>query len=298
MTVSQCGAAASFEAEYDIVTVSQCGAAGRPWIAARGKCCYTEFTGEAPGQPVQAGQAGERNRPVNMDHSDKEMLMKKRGFARAAAVMCACVLMALSLSACSNKGKEPEKADEETVAAAKEAAGVSPEVEEDANAKAAANAEANANARAEAAKADAAANAETDAEAQADAAGADLEKEGVEYIQQFIGEMDLTGSWEDEVSKRAGMDVEQNEDGTYYIRVHWGASATETAIWEIRGHYDEVSGMLAYYEGLYTVHSFDENNNETIIDEDTTEGAFMKEGDKLRWKDSKNSEEGLFVRVK
>ena len=225
--------------------------------------------------------------------------MKKRSFAKAAALACAVILTALSLAACGYNGKEPEKADEDTVAAAKEAAGVSPEVEENANAKAAANAEANANARAEAAaKAEADAEAGADAEAQADAASEEVEKEGAEYIKQFIGEMDLAGSWEDEVSQRAGMDVEQNEDGTYYIRVHWGGSATETAIWEIRGHYDEVSGMLAYYEGLYSVHTFDENNNETITDEDTTEGAFMKEGDKLRWKDSKNSEDGLFVKVK
>ena len=109
--------------------------------------------------------------------------------------------------------------------------------------------------------------------------------------------MDLTGSWEDEISMRAGMDVVKNEDGSYDIHVHWGGSATETAIWEIHGTYDETSGMLSYEDGAYSIHTWDENNNETVHDEETTKGAFMKEGDKLRWQDSKNTEDGLFVKV-
>ena len=118
-----------------------------------------------------------------------------------------------------------------------------------------------------------------------------------ELLADFIGPMDLAGSWEDEISQRAGMDVTQNEDGSYDILVHWGGSATETAIWEIHGTYDEVSGMLTYEDGAYAVHTWDEKNNETISGEETTSGTFMKEGDKLRWSDSKNSDDGLFVNV-
>ncbi len=118
-----------------------------------------------------------------------------------------------------------------------------------------------------------------------------------EVLADFVGEMDLEGSWEDEVSQRAGMDVTKNEDGSYDILVHWGSSATETAIWEIHGTYDEVSGMLSYEDGAYSVHTFDANNNETVSSEETTSGAFMKEGDKLRWSDSKNSDDALFVKM-
>ena len=187
-------------------------------------------------------------------------------FSKAMAV-CACVLMVLSLAACrqSSQNNQSNQNDQSGGSAPEQAAEAGTNTE---------------------AKADGAAGTNTAAE-----------DRSVEYIQQFIGEMDLTGSWEDEISQRASMDVEQIEDGTYVIRVHWGGSATETAVWEIRGQYDAVSGMLPYYEGLYSVHTFDENNKETISDDAVTEGAFMKEGDKLRWRDSKNSEDCLFVKV-
>ena len=114
---------------------------------------------------------------------------------------------------------------------------------------------------------------------------------------EFTGEMDLAGHWEDEVSKRASMDVTANEDGSYNILVHWGGSATETAIWEIHGTYDPVSGMLSYEDGAYSIHTVGEDGKETVSGEETTKGTFMKEGNKLRWSDSKNSDDGLFVKA-
>jgi hypothetical protein len=113
----------------------------------------------------------------------------------------------------------------------------------------------------------------------------------------FVGDMDLSGSWDDEVSKRASMDVTKNEDGSYDITVHWGGSATETAIWTIHGEYDPTSGMLSYDDGNYSIHTFDDKGNETISGEEKTSGAFMKEGDKLRWQDSKNADAGLFSKT-
>ena len=77
----------------------------------------------------------------------------------------------------------------------------------------------------------------------------------------FVGDMDLSGSWEDEVSKRASMDVTKNEDGSY------------------------------------SIHTVDDKGNETISGEEKTSGAFMKEGDKLRWQDSKNADAGLFSKT-
>ena len=102
-------------------------------------------------------------------------------------------------------------------------------------------------------------------------------------LEDFVGDMDLSGSWDDEVSKRASMDVVKNEDGSYDITVHWGGSATETAIWTIHGN--------------YSIHTVDDKGNETISGEEKTSGAFMKEGDKLRWQDSKNAEQGLFSKT-
>lgn len=131
----------------------------------------------------------------------------------------------------------------------------------------------------------------------AEAAVSEAEEQIDGFLDEISGEMDLSGSWEDEVSQRAGMDVTKNEDGSYDILVHWGSSAFETAIWEIHGTYDPVSGMLSYDDGKFYVRSVDKDENETVSDEETTEGAFMKEGEKLRWQDSRNTEDGLFVKM-
>ena len=109
---------------------------------------------------------------------------------------------------------------------------------------------------------------------------------------------DLSGAWDDEVSQRAPMDVTKNSDGSYSFLVHWGGSATETAIWEISGKFDEATGVLTYEDGKYSIHTFDDQEKETISGEETTKGAFLKEGDKLRWQDSKNTDDGVFVKVK
>ena len=132
-------------------------------------------------------------------------------------------------------------------------------------------------------------------EAQKEVEEADAKKD--EFLEDFTGEMDLTGSWQDEVSQRATMDVEKAETGTYHILIHWASGAKEASTWEISGTYDETSGMLSYENGGYTVHTWDENNNETISEEDVTKGALMKEGDKIRWSDSKNEEDCVFVKV-
>ena len=117
-----------------------------------------------------------------------------------------------------------------------------------------------------------------------------------EVLADFVGEIDLAGSWQDEVSQRASMDITVNDDGSCDIYVHWGGSATETAIWQIHGTYDPTSGMLTYEDGAYSIHTFD-GDKETVSGEETTQGTFMKEGDKLRWSDSKNEDDCVFVKM-
>lgn len=136
-----------------------------------------------------------------------------------------------------------------------------------------------------------------EAEVAADEAVTEADEISEEFLSQVSGEMDLSGSWEDEISQRAHMDVTKNADGSYSILVSWGSSASETSIWQITGTYDEKSGMLSYENGSYTVHTWDEEGVETVSEPEITKGAFMKEGDKLRWKDSKNSDSGLFVKA-
>ena len=106
----------------------------------------------------------------------------------------------------------------------------------------------------------------------------------------------FAGNWQDEVSQRATMDAKQ--DGTHVeILVHWGGSATTAASWLISGDYDPETGALTYEDAKYSVIEWDENGNDSIVEEKTSSGAFTWEDGKLRWKDSLNEEEGLFVKL-
>ena len=106
----------------------------------------------------------------------------------------------------------------------------------------------------------------------------------------------FAGSWQDEVSQHASMDVTQ--DGSHVeILVHWGGSATEAASWQISGECDPETGALTYEDARYTVTQWDENDNDVIIEEKTSNGAFTWEDGKLRWTDSLNEGEGLFVKL-
>ena len=118
-----------------------------------------------------------------------------------------------------------------------------------------------------------------------------------DILADYTGEIDLNGSWQDEVSQRATMDIEQAGTGTCHILIHWAGSAKEAAIWEISGTYDEASGMLSYEDGHYSVHTWDDEDQETVSGEKLTKGTLMKEGDKLRWQDSEISEDAVFVKI-
>ena len=41
--------------------------------------------------------------------------------------------------------------------------------------------------------------------------------EAESVLEDFTGDMDLSGSWDDEISKRASMDITKNEDGSYTV---------------------------------------------------------------------------------
>jgi len=106
----------------------------------------------------------------------------------------------------------------------------------------------------------------------------------------------FAGTWQDEVSQCASMDATQDGDHVE-ILVHWGGSATEAASWEISGDYDPETGALAYEDARFTVTEWDDDGNDTVIEEKTSNGMFVWEGDKLRWTDSLNESEGLFVKL-
>ena len=200
--------------------------------------------------------------------------MSNKGFTKIALIMTMAAMMAFSVTACGNKQntdsgqqvQNPEEVAEQTEDHEDQAQALAEEAQETVE----------------------------QAESEVHAVEDSIQNE---VLADFTGKMDLACSWQDEVSKRATMDVTANEDGSYDIVVNWGGSATEKAVWQIHGTYDEVSGMLSYEDGRYSIHTWDENDNETVSDEEVTKGAFMKEGEKLRWQDSKNSEDGVFVKM-
>ena len=196
--------------------------------------------------------------------------MSNKSFTKNVLIMTIAVMMTFSVTACGNKqntdsGQQVPHPEEVVAQAEQEAQALTEEAQESVE----------------------------QAESEVQAVEDSIQNE---ILSDFTGKMDLAGSWQDEVSKRATMDVTANEDGSYDIVINWGGSATEKAVWQIHGTYDEVSGMLSYEDGRYSIHTWDENDNETVSDEEVTKGAFMKEGEKLRWQDSKNSEDGLFVK--
>ena len=197
--------------------------------------------------------------------------MNNKGFTKIALIMTMAVMMAFSVTACGNRqntdsGQQVPNPEAVAGQNANETQALAEEAQETVE----------------------------QAESEVQAVEDSIQNE---VLADFTGKMDLAGSWQDEVSKRATMDVTANEDGSYDIVINWGGSATEKAVWQIHGTYDEVSGMLSYEDGKYTVHTWDEKNNETVSDEEITKGVLMKEGEKLRWQDSKNSEDGVFVKM-
>lgn len=114
------------------------------------------------------------------------------------------------------------------------------------------------------------------------------------FLDEFSGEMDLEGSWEDETSRRAMMDISMNEDGSCTAIIYWGGSAFETAVWEITGTYDPASGSLSYDSARHYCHVAKEDGTDEEVDETTTDGVLSKEGDKLLWQDSANGYEDHF----
>ncbi len=117
-----------------------------------------------------------------------------------------------------------------------------------------------------------------------------------QVLAEYTGDLDIAGSWQDEVSKRATMEVQEMDDGTCLVSISWGNSATESAEWVINGKYDPVSGMLSYTDGSYAIYTWDAQGNGSVSDEEVTEGALMKEGEKLRWQDSKLEKDAVFVK--
>ena len=114
----------------------------------------------------------------------------------------------------------------------------------------------------------------------------DIKKEALETVVPPEGFV-LEGSWYDETSQRASMDITPTgKDDEYEILVSWGNGAAETITWQMSGTFDREGGFLYYDNCVKTVHRFDENDNEeTRVEYENGEGAIKYFDGKLTWED-------------
>lgn len=99
---------------------------------------------------------------------------------------------------------------------------------------------------------------------------------------------DFIGSWEDETSQRASLEISQLEDEQYQILVSWSSSATENTEWRMTGRINNVND-LEYMDGSKVNLTYDDDGN--VVNEETVysdaEGWFSLSEGKLRWIDFK-----------
>ena len=103
---------------------------------------------------------------------------------------------------------------------------------------------------------------------------------------------DITGSWYDVASKRAGLDVTGVDDGKYTFVVHWSSSAAEYTEWECTGVYNEATGGYDYTDGAKREVVYQDENSDpdvTVLYSDST-GTFALAGDRIVWSDAKDPE--------
>ena len=135
-------------------------------------------------------------------------------------------------------------------------------------------------------EADAETDAETDAEAETDA---DVETDTETVVNAEAP--DFAGSYYEEIAGRGMIDIESTGDNTYAVSIHWGASAFESANWEMTATYSESTGLLEYTDRTYTIITFEDDEYYTE-DVKYTDGAgefWFTEDGKLGWK-SANSD--------
>ena len=71
------------------------------------------------------------------------------------------------------------------------------------------------------------------------------------------------GRWEDVVSQRAWLRIDQNWDEDFYVRVFWGSGIYGGSEWYMTATYDPTVGQIVYNNGSsYTV-SYDDRGNVT-----------------------------------
>lgn len=92
---------------------------------------------------------------------------------------------------------------------------------------------------------------------------------------------------------RANIFVEAAGKEDAKITVHWGSSAFETAIWELRGRFDTDTLTVNYTNGVHSNHIYDPETDketlETVYEDGTGTFTFHEDPLSLTWADNKEN---------
>lgn len=103
----------------------------------------------------------------------------------------------------------------------------------------------------------------------------------------------LTGRYAGDPQSRATLQIEQQDDGTYYCYIEWSSSASEVGMWDFTGAFDE-DNVLHYTDGAEWSATFDEEGNGTYAPPsyENGTGTLTMDGEDLIWLDdmSENGE--------
>lgn len=76
------------------------------------------------------------------------------------------------------------------------------------------------------------------------------------------GSQDITGNYQDSVSQRATMTINEGEDGTYDVCVMWSSSATEETEWNMNCKLEE--GKLSYEDSDKIFRVYEDDDPESF----------------------------------
>ena len=97
------------------------------------------------------------------------------------------------------------------------------------------------------------------------------------------------GSWMDEWSQRAGLNIQKTGLNTAKVMVQWSSSYRETSEWVFNCKWDSNTGILTYKNGKSWECYYDDNTNNTYkeLEYDDGSGYFYLDSGYLYWVDEK-----------
>lgn len=100
--------------------------------------------------------------------------------------------------------------------------------------------------------------------------------------------MNVIGSYADETSGRAYMDITAGEGNSAFVTINWSDSAFAEVIWEFEGEFNTEDNTIVYENCIKTYFNYDgEDASAEILYEDGTGKLIIHEDWSITWQDDK-----------